>query len=68
MGLDNIFDIKNMIEEVEDGECILVLKEYLENLYENNIVFLQAKDGKDIIEKIGLIDKHNSNIGVKRNK
>lgn len=67
IGLRDTFDEKNLIKNVIDDDIKDDLKKYLEDLFNNKVVFLTAKDRKPLIEKIGLIDKKNSNIGVKKN-
>ncbi|MCR1848274.1 DEAD/DEAH box helicase family protein [Paeniclostridium sordellii] len=68
IGLRANFNEDNLIESVFDEEIKMDLNNYMEKLFNDRIVFLTAKDRRPIIEGIGLIDKHNSNIGVKKNK
>ena len=62
--MEYMFDEKNFIEEIILESEIETLEYYLESIV-GNIMF-QASDRKELIEKIGLIDTHNSNI--KENK
>ena len=59
-----MFDEKHFIEEIILESEIETLENYLGSIV-GNIMF-QASDRKELIEKIGLIDTHNSNI--KENK
>lgn len=54
------FDPTSLIENVILDEDIMKLEDYLDSIVGN--VMLQAKDRKELIEKIGLIDVSHSNI------
>ena len=45
-----------------DKEEVNDLEEQLTLIFENKMIFLTAKDRQPLIETIGLIDKHNSNL------
>ncbi len=62
--LSDTFDEDNLIEEVILDSDVDSLEDYLNSIVGN--VMLQAPDREELIEKIGLIDTHNSNI--KENK
>lgn len=61
LGLEHTFNINSMIESVIDDEDIKNLEGYLENCFVNKIIFLKSDDRIELIEKIGLVDKNNSN-------
>ncbi|NFA42121.1 DEAD/DEAH box helicase [Clostridium botulinum] len=60
LGLAETFDVNKLIEEVQDNEVMESIEEYLSN----NIgeIIYTKKDRKPLIEKINLIDGHNSRI------
>lgn len=62
LDLINTFSMDKLIEDVVDDEEVCNLEQYLSNLFDNKVVMLQAKDRTELIETIGLIDGHNSNI------
>ena len=64
LGLEDMFDEDELIEEVMLDSDIETLESYLGSIVGE--VMLQAPDREELIEKIGLIDTHNSN--VKGNK
>lgn len=63
--LENTFDESNLIENVVLDEDVETLEEYLLSI--KGEVMYQAPDRKELIEKIGIIDKHNSNLNKKKN-
>lgn len=62
LGLASTFNENNLIEDVILEEDIESLKDYLEKMFSNKDVLLQRKDREELIQKINLIDGHNSNI------
>lgn len=58
MGLQHTFNESNLIKDVMSIEEKETLESYLESMLGK--VMLQAKDRKELIEKIGLVDPHNS--------
>lgn len=68
LNLGHTFDEINFIENVVDEDDKCDLRGYLNCLFEDKVAFLQAKDRTPLIEAIGLIDKHNSSLGVKEGK
>ena len=67
IGLEDTFDEDNMIEDVMLEEDKMSLEGYLSSMFENKIVLLKAPDREELIKTIGLIDTHNSNLGIKKN-
>lgn len=67
IGLEDTFDEDNMIEDVMLEEDKMSLEGYLSSMFENKIVLLKAPDREELIKTIGLIDIHNSNLGIKKN-
>lgn len=60
--LEDTFSESNLIEDVVDVEDIEKLEDFLERMFLNKEVLLKKENRKSLIKKIGLIDKHNSNI------
>lgn len=60
LGLSDSFDENNLIENVILDSDIDSLEDYLDSIVGK--VMLQLPDREELIEKIGLIDTHNSNI------
>lgn len=62
LGLSDTFNEANLIEDVVDNDDTDKLDKELEKIFNEEIIYLTAKDRTPLIELIGLIDKHNSKL------
>ena len=63
IGLEDTFNgFHSQIMDEYDNEEVNKLEEQLTLIFNNKMIFLTAKDRQPLIETIGLIDKHNSNL------
>ena len=63
IGLEDTFNgLYSKIIDEYDCEEVNKLEEQLTLIFDNKMIFLTAKDRQPLIETIGLIDKHNSNL------